>query len=89
MSTRINVAHCNLNYIQTMYSMTPILAGFAMELGLIIGQLWLGPLLRALSDADVTGGTKVLIDRTYPSMCVFSLCAGRDYRCHVASSNRY
>ena len=52
--------------------MTPILAGFAMELGLFIGQLWLGPLLRALSDADVTVGTKVLIDRAYPSMCVFA-----------------
>ena len=62
-----------------------------MELGLIIGQLWLGPLLRGLSDADVTVGTKVLIDRAYPSVCVyvFALCAGRDYRCHVASSNRY
>ena len=41
--------------------MTPIFAGVAVELGLIIGWLWLRTLLRALSDADVTVGSCLTI----------------------------
>lgn len=68
--------------------MTPIFAGVAVELGIIIGQLWPGPLLRAFSDADVTVGTQVLIDGACLSVCVWfvcPMCAGRDSRCHVAT----